>query len=56
MDTTRGKIRGFYVDFQTFLNLADSQAAIVSNEGFGEIVKSPQRARVITLDQFMKLT
>ncbi|HKV23282.1 MAG TPA: hypothetical protein VJN93_01705 [Candidatus Acidoferrum sp.] len=48
--------RGLYVDFQTFFYLADPQAVIVSNEGFGEIVKSPQKNRIITLDEFKKLT
>ena len=47
--------RGLYVDFQTFFYLADGQAVIVSNEGFGEIVKSRQKSRVITIDEFMKL-
>lgn len=47
--------RGLYIDFQTFFYLADPQAVIVSNEGFGEIVKSPQKARIITLNDFMKL-
>jgi hypothetical protein len=47
--------RGLYVDFQTFFYLADPNAVIVSNEGFGEIVKSPQKTRIITVDEFKKL-
>ena len=47
--------RGLYVDFQTFFYLADPHAVIISNEGFGEIVKSPQKTRIITVDEFMKL-
>jgi hypothetical protein len=48
--------RGMYVDFQLFFYLADPQAVIVSNEDFSkEIVKSPQRNRIISFDQFCAL-
>lgn len=47
--------RGLYVDFQTFFYLADPHAVIISNERFREIVKSPQKTRIITVDEFMKL-
>lgn len=47
--------RGLYVDFQTFFYLADPAAIIVSNEGFREIERSPQKARIITWEQFLNL-
>jgi hypothetical protein len=47
--------RGMYIDFQILFYLADPDAVIVSNEGFGEITKSSQRNRIISLAEFMKL-
>jgi hypothetical protein len=48
--------RGMYVDFQIFFYLADPAAVIVSNEDFsGEIAKSPQRSRIISLAQYRNL-
>ncbi len=45
-----------YVDFQLFFYLADPQAVVVSNENFcGEIVKSPQRNRIISFGEFCRL-
>ncbi|MGC2527722.1 MAG: hypothetical protein WA639_08235 [Candidatus Acidiferrum sp.] len=47
---------GMYVDFQLFFYLADPEAVVVSYEKFsGEIVRSPQRSRIITFDQFRRL-
>ena len=44
------------VDFQLFFYLADPEAVVVSYEKFsGEIVRSPQRSRIITFDQFRRL-
>lgn len=48
--------RGYTSIFKRFFYLADPHALIVSNEGFGEIVKSPQKTRIITVDEFMRLT
>jgi hypothetical protein len=48
--------RGLYVDFQIFFYLADPSAVIVSKEDFsGEIAKSPQRSRIISLAQYRNL-
>lgn len=48
--------RGMYGDFQFLFYLADPNAIIVTNERFsGEISKSPQKDRVITLAQFLAL-
>lgn len=48
--------RGMYVDFQIFFYLADPAAVIVSNEDFsGEIAKSPQRSRIMSLAQYRSL-
>lgn len=48
--------RGLYIDFQMFFYLADPEAVVVSNEKFsGEIMKSPQKTRIISFAQFNSL-
>jgi hypothetical protein len=44
-----------YVGFQIFFYLADPEAVIVTHERFNEIAKSPQKSRIITVDDFKKL-